>query len=394
MSKMDRILKYLTLVVLTALITFIVTSSYIYSRVDNGEVADNSQPITPNTNTESQFPLLDSVYNLLSKSFYKDLDKEQLERQAINGLINGLNDPYSYYMDMDQYNSFNIDVMGTYSGVGLHLFYNIEKNKIEVLTPIKNTPAYNSDIKQGDYIIAVNGVQYTGEQLQEATNNIRGEAGKEVILTVERDNKQFDVKIIRAQINIEQLEYKVIEGNIGYIDIATFDSDIYNDFIKAYNDLMGKKVKGIVIDLRDNPGGVLSEVVKITDALVPEGIVISTVDKNDNRTNYKSDSDHIDIPLVVLVNGGSASASEILACSVKDHGVGTIVGTKTYGKGLVQKAFLLTSGDAVKLTVGEYYSPNGIKIDGVGVIPDVEVQPSSDVNEDLQLKKAIEILKK
>lgn len=393
MSNFDRVLKYLTLVVLTMLITFIVTSSYIYSNIEI-ERNLNSGVIEPNTNTQSNFPLLDSVYNMLNKSFYNTIDREKLEVEAIRGMLNGLNDPYTYHMSIEEYDAFNIDVLGTYNGVGLHLFYNVENNKIEVLTPIKNTPAYRTDIKQGDYIVAVNGTQYAGEQLQEAVSNIRGLPGEKVILTIEREGRQFDVEIIRERINIEQLEYKILEGNIGYINIATFDEDIDNDFEKAYNDLLSKNIKGLVIDIRDNPGGILSEVVKIADRLVPNGIVLYTLDKNGNRTDYKSNADCIKIPLVVLTNKGSASASEILAGAVKDHGVATIVGEKTYGKGLVQKTFLLTNGNAIKLTVAEYFTPNGNKIDGIGVTPDIEVQMSYDSTEDIQLKKAIEVINK
>lgn len=394
MSVSDKIFRYITLIILTALVTFMVTSAYIYSRIDVGQVAQNNGQVSPIIKSESKFPLLEGVYNMLVQQYYKDVDKNELEKEAINGLLYGLKDPYTYYMDADEYTDFNIDVTGNYTGVGMHLFYNIDNNKIEVLTPIKNTPAYSSDIKPGDYIIAVDGIKYVGEQLQEAVHHIRGEAGKSVVLTVERDGKQFDVTVKRASINVEQIEYEVIEGNIGYIDIATFDEDIHSDFMKAYNDLKSKNVKGLIIDLRDNPGGILSEVIKMADAIVPEGVIISVVDKNGNKTNYKSDKKQIDIPLVVLVNGSSASASEIFACAVKEHGVGTIVGTKTYGKGLVQKTFLINGTDVVKLTTGEYYSPNGNRINEIGVLPDVEVELKENISEDFQLKKAIEILKK
>lgn len=397
MKKINKCFRYLTIVVLTAIITMLVVVSYMHNIYSEkiAEISNNKgqEQIVISDSSKSNFPLLDNVYNIIQRTFYQEIDKEELETEAIKAILNALDDPYSYYMSPTETQNFNVDVLGSFSGIGLQLFYNTEKNKIEVLTPLKDTPAYSANIKQGDYVIKVDGIPYLGEQLQEAINNIRGPEGTSVVLTIERDGTQFDVTIVRANINIQQLDYGMIGDDIGYIDIISFDEDISKDFENAYNDLLKKGIKGLIIDVRNNPGGVLSEVVNIADMLVPEGIIVYTVDKNDKRTNYESDSRHIKIPLVVLTNGSSASASEILAGAVKDHGVGIIVGTTTYGKGVVQQTFGIKTGGTIKLTTSEFFTPNGHAIDGKGVTPDVVVEIINPTADDLQLNKAVEILR-
>lgn len=397
MEKINKCFRYLTIVVLTSIITMLVVVSYMHNIYSEkiAEISNNKgqEQIVISDSSKSNFPLLDNVYNIIQRIFYQEIDKEELETEAIKAILNALDDPYSYYMSPTETQNFNADVLGSFSGIGLQLFYNTEKNKIEVLTPLKDTPAYSANIKQGDYVIKVDGIPYLGEQLQEAINNIRGPEGTSVVLTIERDGTQFDVTIVRANINIQQLDYGMIGDDIGYIDIISFDEDISKDFENAYNDLLKKGIKGLIIDVRNNPGGVLSEVVNIADMLVPEGIIVYTVDKNDKRTNYESDSRHIKIPLVVLTNGSSASASEILAGAVKDHGVGIIVGTTTYGKGVVQQTFGIKTGGTIKLTTSEFFTPNGHAIDGKGVTPDVVVEIINPTADDLQLNKAVEILR-
>ena len=398
MEKLNKILWSVTLVILSVVITFIVTASYMHNMYSQGYVIKGEDKINisqNNTNSStSKFPILESVCDILSNSFYEDVDKIALEEAAIRGMLNSLNDPYTYYMDPEEYGNFTADVLGNYTGIGLHLLYNVQENKIEVLAPIKDTPAYKADIKTGDFVIAVNGTTYTGEQMQSAVNVIKGKAGEKVTLTIERNGETFDIDVVRKDINIKQLEYEIIDGDIGYIEILTFDEDIHVDFVNAYNDLINSNIKGLIIDVRDNPGGVLGEVIKIADMIVPKGIIVYTMDRNNTKVEYKSNTDGIDIPLVVLINGSSASASEILAGAIKDHGVGTIVGTKTYGKGLVQRTFLLDNEAVIKITTDEFFTPNGNKINKEGILPDVEVELSSDAEVDLQLEKAIEILNK
>ena len=398
MEKLNKILWSVTLVILSVVITFIVTASYMHNMYSQGYVIKGEDKINisqNNTNSStSKFPILESVCDILSNSFYEDVDKIDLEEAAIRGMLNSLNDPYTYYMDPEEYGNFTADVLGNYTGIGLHLLYNVQENKIEVLAPIKDTPAYKADIKTGDFVIAVNGTTYTGEQMQSAVNVIKGKAGEKVTLTIERNGETFDIDVVRKDINIKQLEYEIIDGDIGYIEILTFDEDIHVDFVNAYNDLINSNIKGLIIDVRDNPGGVLGEVIKIADMIVPKGIIVYTMDRNNTKVEYKSNTDGIDIPLVVLINGSSASASEILAGAIKDHGVGTIVGTKTYGKGLVQRTFLLDNEAVIKITTDEFFTPNGNKINKEGILPDVEVELSSDAEVDLQLEKAIEILNK
>ena len=212
MEKINKGFRYLAIVVLTSVITMLVVVSYMHGiyteKIADIESENNNkeqEQIVVNDSSKSNFPLLDNVYNMLQRTFYQEINKEDLETEAIKAILNALDDPYSYYMSPDETENFNADVLGNFSGIGLQLFYNTENNKIEVLTPLKNTPAYSANIKQGDYVIKVDGVPYSGEQLQEATNNIRGQVGTKVVLTIERAGAQFDVTIVRANINIQQL---------------------------------------------------------------------------------------------------------------------------------------------------------------------------------------------
>ncbi len=397
MDKIEKIFKTVALILITALVTIILTTNYIIKREKN-----SNEDLFGANLSSTQFSKLKGVYGLIKNTYYKEVSDEDLEEAAIAGMLEGLDDPYSYYMNAEEYSAFNEETSGNYTGIGLYLRNNAEKNVIEVISPIKDTPAYKADIKTGDYIVAVDDVIYEGNQMSQAVKNIKGEAGTSVKITIVRDNEEIEKTLKREDINILELEYEVLSNNIGYINIKLFDKDVSTDFEKAYNELMKKNIKGLIIDVRDNPGGLLSEVVKISDMLVPEGLSVYTVDAQGNRKDYTSDAKKIEIPLVVLVNDGSASASEILAGAVKDHGVGTIVGITSYGKGLVQTVRQLNNNDAIKITTSEYFTPNGNKINEIGVVPDVEIDLTDELkkkiilthSEDIQLQKAIEVIKK
>lgn len=338
---------------------------------------------------------LDGIYTMIKENYYGEYSKDKLEEGAIKGLVNALGDKYSVYMNEDEFKNLLDDTEGEYTGIGLYLTTDSDKNLIQVISPIKDSPAFLVDIKPGDYILEVDGVTYTGEELNKATKHIKaGKEGTYVELKIKRDNNIFKVKVKRDNIQLYKMEHEVIKDNIGYINIKSFDKNTYSDFYDAYFELINNGVKGIIIDLRNNPGGLLNEVLNVCNILIPNGNrIISTVDSSGNKTEYNSNTAYIKMPLVVLVNEGSASASEIMASCLQDNDVAKIVGTTTYGKGVVQSIISIADGTGLKLTVSEYFRANGNKINEIGVVPDYEVKESENNNTDLQLEKAIELLK-
>lgn len=360
---------------------------------------------TPFQNENNMFvstPKLEQLENMIQKNFLFPVDKQKLEDGIYKGLMQGLDDPYSMYMTPDEYKKLMESTSGEYAGVGLVVSAG-EDNRITVVSPIDGTPAASADIKTGDKIVGINDQQYLGSELDKAVDQMRGEAGTKVKLTIQRtsesENKIFDVELTRANITLKTVTSEVM-GDLGYMAISQFDKHTPQEFMQHKKELEDKGVKGIVLDLRGNPGGLLTSVLSIADELLPEGVIVKTVDKNGHEQIENSDSHQDKIPMVVLINKGSASASEILAGALKDHKRAPIVGTVSYGKGIVQQIFPLTDGSGVKMTISEYFTPNGTRIHKVGVVPDFEVELPKDVKEigpknvtkDLQLQKAIDLL--
>lgn len=388
------VIQTLLISVATAAIVFVATSAYY---INNMSVGNTSLAYE----YDGSFAKLKNVFNLVEKNFlFDDYDVEKLEEGAITGMLNALDDPYTSYFNSSKTENFLIETEGEYEGVGMYITYGSTIEWPMVLGVIKNSPAEEAGVEVGDYIYEVDGEKITNEtSLEEVSHRLKGSAESTVKITfirVDDDGNQNEIEkeLVRRKIEISSFDYEVKDGNIGYMKFESFDEDADVQFKKAYNDLVNnKKVQGIVIDIRDNPGGLLSVVVNIADMLVPNGIITYTVDKNGNKEVEYSDSVCSSVPIVVLVNENSASASEILAAAVKDHGVGKIVGKTTYGKGLVQKFVGLGDGTYVKLTIAEYFSPNGTKINKIGVVPDYEVEKGEDVKVDAQLEKALEVIK-
>lgn len=350
-----------------------------------------------------EFNKLKELENLIDKNFLFDIDKNHLEEGVYKGLFMGLNDPYSVYMNKDEFDRLMESTSGEYAGVGIVVTAG-EDNRITVVSPIDGTPASKADIRTDDKIIAVNGEQFLGSELDKAVDIMRGEPGTDVVLTIHRisENKNdiFDITLTREKIIMETVKSKIID-DIGYIAIAEFDENTYNEFIDHLDELDEKGINALVIDLRGNPGGLLDSVCNIADELLPQGIIMKTVDKNGKELTENSDADHWSKPLSVIINKGSASASEILAGAIQDYQRGKIIGETSFGKGIVQKIFTLPDGTGAKLTISEYFTPKGTKIHEKGVIPDIEVILDEDVDEigpdflkqDIQLQKAIDVLK-
>ncbi len=344
---------------------------------------------------------LESIYKILEKNYVDEINDEDLEDMMYSGLVAGLNDPYSSYMNAESFKAFMETTEGTYYGVGAVVAPS-DDNKVLVVTPYENAPAYNAGIRSGDKIIKVNGEDVYGNALDEAVTIMKGPKGTSVEVTVEKPDKSIEtIEIIRDEITIPTIDYELLENNIGYIKISAFDRVTKEQFNEAYDYLLEEDIEGLIIDVRNNPGGLLDVVGDITDRLIPKGFVTYTENKEGKREYLYSDDEEINIPLVVLVNGNSASASEVLSGAVQDTNKGILVGETTFGKGLVQSIFPLPDGSAVKTTIARYYTPNGICIHGDGITPDYIVDMSDEdtanlsslsFEEDEQFKKAIELL--
>ncbi|MDL2310766.1 S41 family peptidase, partial [Peptostreptococcaceae bacterium OttesenSCG-928-C18] len=367
--------------------------------------SDNMVTFSNSDRTEN-FRKLNSLMDLINKNFLFDIDEENVKTSMFKGLFQGLDDPYSIYLDKDERAALMESTSGEYAGVGLQVSVT-KDNFIQVISPIKGSPADKKGIKTGDLIIKIDGDIYSGDQLNDAVSVMKGDAGKDVTLSIRRpvsdgSYEEIDFVITREIITLNTVEYTTIE-DIGYISISNFGDNTDSEFESAFENLKEKKVKGIVIDLRGNPGGLLNSTVAIADYILPEGIIVKTVDKNGKEEVKKSDANSQDMPLVVLVNKGSASASELLTGALQDYKKAVVVGTVTFGKGIVQSSIPLDSiGDdgAVNITVAEYFTPNNRKIHEVGVTPDnviemdeeIELGPNN-VTNDIQLKKGLDILR-
>ena len=402
--KRQRIYKTIMLVVLTAFLTFILTTIYITKKCN---ISDGEQTISSLFGTSSSDDQLSKslkyIKGILDKYYLNDIDEDKAAEGAIEGYVASLGDPYTEYIPKDEMEDYTANLMGNYVGVGIYMIQNTEDNTIVVLTPIKYSPAEEAGILPGDVIKKIDGVEYTGENMTAAANNIKGEAGTVVTLEILRGQEIKTFEITRKKITTNPVIAEKLENNIGYLEITSFDEDTAANFKSKYEELKAQGITSLIIDLRNNGGGLVEEALKIADYIVPKGKdLLVTVDKDGKEEVEKSkEGVLIDMPIVVLVNENSASSSEILAGALKDLDEATIVGTTTYGKGVIQQFLSLRNGAGLKVTVEEYYTPNRTKINGVGIEPDEKVELPETVEnpllvtreEDTQLQKAIEILK-
>lgn len=355
---------------------------------------------------ENGIPLakINKIENLIDQYYLFDIDKNKQQEGAVEGYVKALGDPYSEFLTKEEMDSLNQQTEGEYAGVGIVVTPS-ETGAITVVSAIKGSPAFEKGIKKDDIILKINGKDYNASQMNDAVKVMKGKPNTDVKLTIARmenkTSKIFDVNITRRMISLTTVNSQKI-GDIGYINITQFDRKTDKEFIEQYENLKKQNVKSIVLDLRNNPGGLLDSTVKIADYLLPQGVIVKTVDKNKKEDVQKSDSSEQNLPMVVLVNGSSASASEILTGALKDYKKATIVGEKTFGKGIVQTIIPMEKGEGLKLTISEYFSPNGNKIHKQGVKPDVEIKLDEKakgigvefMKEDNQLQKALEILNK
>lgn len=341
---------------------------------------------------------MELLNSLIDRYYIGDVDETDLSEGVYKGYIEGLGDPYSVYYDEEETKQMSESLSGEFGGVGALMSQDRETGVITVLQVYDGSPAQEAGMRDGDTLYKVEGEEVTGEDLSDVVSKVKGEKGTQVTLTVLRADtgEEEELTITRDTIEAQTVSCEMKEGNVGYIRITEFDTVTYEQYKEALEDLEDQGMERLIVDLRSNPGGNLDTVCDILDLMLPEGLIVYTEDKNGEREEYTSDEENqFDKPLVVMMNGYSASASEIFAGAIQDYGLGQIVGTQSYGKGVVQSVFDLQDGTSVKLTIAEYFTPNGRSIDGEGITPDVEVEYQYDENNpdaDNQLEKAMEVV--
>ena len=341
------------------------------------------------------------IEELINAYYLDEIDGQKVEDTMYTGMVAGLEDPYYVYYSKEELESMEESISGAYSGIGATLTQDPDTGELSVVSCFDGTPAQEAGLQPGDVITGWNGKSVEGIELSELVSKIKTDPEEQLTLEIERDGETLEVELTRREVQIPTVEYEMLDNQIGYIRLVEFDEVTADQFKEALEDLENQNMEKLIIDVRNNPGGVLQVVCDMLDQLLPEGMIVYTEDKNGNRKEYTSDEEHqFTKPLAVLANENSASASEIFAGAIQDYGIGTIVGTTTFGKGIVQRTFYLSDGTGVKLTVAKYYTPKGHDIHKKGITPDVEIeldeelknQSSISHEEDNQLQKAIEVL--
>ncbi len=358
---------------------------------------DDSSAI--NSNTISKLQALEQTID--TYYFLDEVSNEEMQDGIFKGMLESLGDPYSEYYTPEELAEMMEQSEGIYFGIGAYISLDTEKNLPKISGVMEGSPAEEADLRANDLIYEVGGVSTYGLTLTETVSMIKGEEGTEVTLTLIREGESdyLEITLTRRRVEAPTVEYSMLDGRIGYIQVTEFDSVTVNQFSEALYTVKNSAARGIILDLRGNPGGNLDAVVDMCNMILPEGMIVYTEDKYGNREEYTSDGEHeLELPLVVLVDMNSASAAEIMAGAIKDHGIGTLVGTTTFGKGIVQQIMSFRDGSAVKLTISAYYTPNGNNIHGIGIEPDVlcefdgEAYYGSEDHPDNQLEKAKEVL--
>lgn len=396
----QQVYKTIMLIIITVLITALVTTIVIYNFViKSGKIAIKSED---NSSLSGLEATLASFRSVLEEKYMGEIDDEALIEGAIKGYVSALGDPYTTYYTKEEMDELMEETTGNYVGIGIYMTLDIDNNAIYVVKPMEDSPAEEAGIQAGDLITKVDGKEYSGEELDQASNAIKGEEGTTVKLEILRDGETQELEVERRKIVVSHIVEKKFD-NVGYLLIEDFDGGCAKEFEEKYKELESQGIDRLIIDLRNNGGGVVDEAVSIADMLLDkDDTILITKDKKGNEEITKSEHNPtITMPVVVLTNGYSASASEILVGALQDNERATIVGTKTYGKGVIQEVDRLNDGSGLKITIEEYYTPNKNEINKVGIEPDEEIDLSNEVkeqgtytdDEDNQLQKAIEIIK-
>ncbi len=368
------------------------------SSLDVNKKVEVSSDMSELEHYESRYSKLENIRNFIESNFYREVSDEELEDGMIRGMFLSLEDPYSVYYNEEEYNSFMELNEGSYGGLGITITPS-KDGFITVVGTFEDTPASRAGIKMDDKIIKVNGEAYPADKMDIAISKMKGEPGTSVNITILRGDEEIDMDLERAQIVIKSVKSEVLKENpkIGYIRISSFDQKVSHEFKKHYEKLLDEGIEGFILDLRGNPGGSLMECVNVSDYILGKQRIVSTKGRAGGENVFDSDSSKVELPFVVLIDGGSASASEILSAAIKDGKAAKLVGTKTFGKGVVQTVIPLSDGSGFKFTTSEYFTPSGKNIHEKGIEPDVEIELSEnfkieDRSTDNQLNKALEIL--
>ncbi len=352
------------------------------------------------------FERASDLIDYIEENYYRDVDRDTMVDGMLHGIVDSLGDPYSAYLTSEEFETLMMSYEGEFYGIGVSVTN--RDGVIYIVSPIDNTPAQRAGVRAGDVITHVDGIAYSGDDLDAAVNHMRGEAGKSVNVTIMRDGTSKEYTFVREKIVVETVRTSMLEQNVGYIRISEFENNTASEFKTALKAMEKADVTGLVVDLRSNPGGLVDQAVKIADEFLDDCVVVYTEDRDGNRDFYSARSGRTKLPVVFLCDGGSASASEILLSAMKDYNVGEIVGKTTFGKGIIQEfGTLWSDGAGLKLTILEYFSPNGNAIHGIGIEPTVPVDYREDIGDDDyddagylkyesddQLRKAVEILTK
>lgn len=403
--KAEKVYKIIMLVILTVFITFIVTSLSLYTYFKRNPAY--ALATGENKNTSSEIDIyLNKVRTVIDHNYlWNDkIDNQKLKDAAIQGYVKGLGDKYTEYIPASEMKDFTEEITGNFTGIGIYMIADEDSKKIIVYYPIPGSPAEKAGLKSGDAIISVDGVEYGYDDFNIIADKIKGKEGTKVKLVVEREEKKLDFEITRSKIEINPINAKILDNNIGYLNFPSFDDKSAKRFKEKADELISKGAKSLIIDLRNNGGGIVNESTKIADYFLDKGkTIITTKDNNNNQeVTTAKDSKTYNIPVVVLVNENTASAAEILTGALKDNKVATVIGKTTYGKGVIQTVITLTDGSGLKITTAEYFTPSGTSINEIGIKPDIEVKLPNTLKsvyavkeaDDTQLKRAIEELSK
>lgn len=402
MSKKSRNFLIVFLLIVTNIITFVIGNTIAIKTENKILISQEEyQNLQATYNKQSKGNMLKDY---IKENYLREITDEELDEGEYAGIFQAIDDPYSGYLTKEDFKDLSDQTSGTYGGIGVVVSAG-EDGFITVVSPILNTPGEKAGLQTGDKIVKVNGKEYSASQMDEAVKNMKGEPNTKVVLSImkndAKNNELTDIEIERELIKLETIESNTID-DLGYIRITSFDENTHSDFKNSLKELENKNVKGLIIDLRNNPGGLLKSTVAIADELLDEGTVVYTERKNGDKTYEKSKDGKTELPIVVLVNKGSASASEILSGALQDRERAIIVGETTFGKGVVQVIKQLPDGSGFKLTESEYFTPNGNSVHDKGITPDEIVELPEDIKvigienkeKDTQLQKAIELLNK
>lgn len=397
-EKSKKIYRTVMLIIVVALVTFIITTVVMYNKFSSTITKNTFISVNGNLNSK-----INSIKNVLEKDYLGDINEDEQVEAAIKGYVEGIGDEYTEYFTKEEMEEFKTETEGNYVGIGIYMMQNIEDNNIVVISLIKGSPAESAGIKPGDIIKKVDDKEYTAEDFDVISRYIKGKEGTTVKLEIQRNEEVLTFNVERKNIELYPIESEVLESNIGYINVPSFNDGCSKEFKENYNELKKENITSLIIDLRNNGGGIVDEALEMLDYILDkDSIMLITVDKNGNEEVEKANKKAtIDVPIVVLVNGNTASASEIFASALQENNKATIVGTKTYGKGVIQELLTLSDGSGIKITTEEYYTPNRNKINKEGIEPDTEVKLPENIEnqyaverkDDIQLKIGIDKLK-